>query len=101
MSNTSNTSPPDFLVHDSTDSVGVVVVEDATAGSTLTGWDMEADATLTVEAIEDIPLGHKVALCDLASGEHVIKYGFPIGRTVAPIKRGAHLHVHNTKTEKW
>ncbi len=94
-------SPPDFLVHDDTDSVGVVVVERSTAGETLTGWVMDTNETITIEAIDNIPLGHKIALNDLADGDHVIKYGFPIGRTVAAIAKGAHLHVHNTKTEKW
>lgn len=92
---------PDFLVHDNGDSVGVIVVERSTAGKTLTGWVMDADETITIEAIDDIPLGHKIALTDLAEGDHVIKYGFPIGKTVAAITKGAHLHVHNTKTEKW
>ncbi len=94
-------SPPDFLVHDNSDSVGVIVVETSTAGKHLTGWVMETDETISIEAIDDIPLGHKIALTDLADGDAVIKYGFPIGRTIAPISKGAHLHVHNTKTEKW
>ncbi len=92
---------PDFLVHDETDSVGVVVVEDTSAGQVLSGWIMDTDETIRVQALDAIPLGHKIALSDHGSGENVIKYGFPIGRTIANIKRGEHLHVHNTKTEKW
>ena len=99
--NQSDSSPPDFLVHDSVDSVGVVVVENISAGSTLTGWVMDTDDTVSIQAIDDIPLGHKIALVDLEEGVDVIKYGFSIGRTKASISRGAHLHVHNTKTEKW
>lgn len=94
-------SPPDFLVHDETDSVGVIVVEEPTAGKQLTGWVMDTDETITIAAVEDIPLGHKIALADLGEGDEVIKYGFPIGRTTAPVGKGTHLHVHNTKTEKW
>ena len=101
MKENSNHSPPDFLVHDESDSVGVVVVENVQAGATLSGWIMESDATIEIDAIDDIPLGHKIALTDLDEGVEVIKYGFPIGRTVATIAKGAHLHVHNTKTEKW
>ena len=97
----SKSSPPDFLVHDSIDSVGVVVVEYVSAGSTLTGWVMDTDETITLQANDDIPLGHKIALVELDEGASVIKYGHSIGRTVAPIGKGAHLHVHNTKTEKW
>lgn len=33
----------------------------------------------TVALLEDIPQGHKAALQDLAEGEAVIKYGYPIG----------------------
>ncbi len=97
----SNSSPPDFLVHDSIDSVGVVVVENVSAGNTLTGWVMDTDETIAIQAHDDIPLGHKIALVELDEGSSVIKYGHSIGRTTALIGKGAHLHVHNTKTEKW
>jgi hypothetical protein len=43
-----------------------------------------------VPCIQDIPLGHKVALKDMAQGDTVIKYGIDIGKVVAPIARGAH-----------
>ena len=39
--------------------------------------------------MQDIPLGHKVALKDMAVGDTVIKYGIDIGKVVAPIARGA------------
>ncbi len=92
---------PDFLVHDDADSVGVVVVEDTSAGQVLSGWIMDTDQTISVQALDAIPLGHKIALRDHGHGDNVIKYGFAIGRTVANIQKGEHLHVHNTKTEKW
>lgn len=47
---------------------------------------------------EDIPQGHKFALCDLDKEEPVIKYGYPIGLAKAPIKAGTWIHVHNMKT---
>jgi (2R)-sulfolactate sulfo-lyase subunit alpha len=94
-------SIPDFLVHHATDSVGVVTVETVQAGQTLTGWVMDADRTITVAALEAIPLGHKVALADIADGDTVLKYGQDIGRAVAPIRRGGHVHVHNLKTKRW
>ena len=43
-------SGPDFLVHDTVDTVGVVVVETVKAGSNLTGLDMETGGTMTIEA---------------------------------------------------
>ena len=35
---------------------------------------------------------------DIAEGENVIKYGFPIGHATQPIKKGEHVHTHNLKT---
>jgi (2R)-sulfolactate sulfo-lyase subunit alpha len=94
-------STPDFLVHNAADSVGVVTVETVQAGQSLTGWVMDTDQTITVAALEAIPLGHKVALADIADGDTVLKYGHDIGRAVAPIRRGGHVHVHNLKTKRW
>ena len=42
--------------------------------------------------------GHKYALRDIAEGENIVKYGFPIGHAVQPIKKGEHVHTHNMKT---
>ena len=38
---------------------------------------------------EEVGAGHKVALRDIAAGEAVRKYGFPIGVATEPIARGA------------
>ena len=42
--------------------------------------------------------GHKYALCDIKSGENIIKYGNTIGHAICDIKRGEHVHTHNMKT---
>ena len=94
-------SRTDFLVHAASDTVGVVVTEDAVSGKELTGWIMETNGTITVKAMEDIPLGHKLALRDVEKGETILKYGHDIGRAVADIPRGHHAHVHNVKTKRW
>ena len=49
----------------------------------------------------DIPIGHKVALKALKKGDTVIKYGEDIGKMVADIGKGEHVHVHNLKTKRW
>ncbi|EGY25476.1 SAF domain protein [Desulfovibrio sp. A2] len=90
-----------FLVHEDGDSVGVVVVEGVKAGQELTGWVMAEDKTIGFKVRNDIPIGHKLALKDLSVGDTVIKYGTDIGKVVAPIKKGEHLHVHNVKTKRW
>ncbi len=93
--------PPHFLVHDRQDSAGVIVVEDAHAGMELEGWVMATDETIHVTALDDIPIGHKVALSDIAEGDTIMKYGHDIGKAVAAIKLGGHMHVHNVKTKRW
>ena len=89
------------VLHDPNDSVAVVVVEGVKAGTTLTGLILDEDRTITLPCVQDIPLGHKVALTDMAVGATVIKYGIDIGKVVAPIARGQHAHVHNIKTKRW
>jgi (2R)-sulfolactate sulfo-lyase subunit alpha len=52
-------------------------------------------------AKSDIPIGHKVAIKAIAKGDTIIKYGVDIGKAVADIGAGEHLHVHNVKTKRW
>ncbi len=92
---------PDFLVHEIRDSVGVVVIEGVQAGQQLSGWVMDTDETIDVVALDAIPLGHKVALVEIVDGDTIIKYSHDIGRAVAQIGRGGHVHVHNVKTKRW
>lgn len=91
----------DFVVHEEGDGVGVVVVEGIESGRELTGWIMEQDREIKITARSAIPIGHKVALKDYGPGDAVIKYGVDIGKVVAPIGQGEHLHVHNVKTKRW
>ena len=37
----------------------------------------------------------------IAKGDTIIKYGVDIGKAVADIGAGEHLHVHNVKTKRW
>jgi (2R)-sulfolactate sulfo-lyase subunit alpha len=90
-----------FVLHDAADTVAVVVVEGVTAGAAMTGWIMDDDRTIQVEARQDIPIGHKVALVDMQPGDTAVKYGIDIGKVVAPIRKGEHAHVHNIKTKRW
>ncbi len=48
-----------------------------------------------VKLLSPIPMGHKFALRDIEMGTDVVKYGEPIGKTIARIARGEHVHVHN------
>ena len=90
-----------FVLHARKDTVAVVVVEGVQAGMRLNGWIMDEDEPLAVQARQDIPLGHKIALTDMQPGATVFKYGIDIGQVVAPIRAGEHAHVHNIKTKRW
>lgn len=92
---------PHLLVHDHRDNVGVVVVEDLAAGTDLLGVVTEDDSDFRMQAKQAIPIGHKIALKDLAVGDTVIKYGEDIGKIVAPVAKGEHVHTHNLKTKRW
>jgi (2R)-sulfolactate sulfo-lyase subunit alpha len=94
-------SAPHFLVHSPKDNVGVVVVEGLKAGTSMIGVITETDDTTKIKAKHDIPIGHKVALADIKNGDTIWKYGQDIGRAVADIGKGEHVHVHNVKTKRW
>ncbi len=51
-----------------------------------------------IEAAQDIPQGHKIALKPIAKGENVIKYGFPIGHATQDAAPGEWIHTHNMAT---
>ena len=89
------------VLHDAADTVAVVVVEGVTAGTPMTGWVMDDDRLIELQAQQDIPIGHKVALKDMDVGDTVVKYGIDMGKVVAPIRKGEHAHVQNVKTKRW
>ena len=89
------------VLHDANDTVAIVVVENVKAGMDLNAWIMDEDRTISLKAQQDIPIGHKVALKDMAAGDTVLKYGIDMGKVVAPIKAGQHAHVHTIKTKRW
>lgn len=89
-----------FLIHDDADNVGVAVV-DLRAGEQAHGVSLESRKPTELEVKMDIPLGHKIALHDIASGDTLTKYGADCGRFVAAVKQGEHVHVHNVKTKRW
>ena len=90
----------EFLIHEDKDTVGVAVV-DIKAGQQAQGRALHGKAKPKIKALMEIPLGHKIALRDFKPGDTVIKYGCDIGKVVAPIKTGEHVHVHNLKTKRW
>jgi len=89
-----------FLVHEKADNVGVATV-DIKEGESAQGLFMDTRDTIEMNAAQEIPLGHKIALTELKVEDSVIKYGHDIGRVVADVKTGEHVHTHNLKTKRW
>lgn len=54
----------------------------------------------SIRAVEAIPFCHKVSLVALADGATVFKYGHGIGRTLAAIGPGQHVHIHNMRSNR-
>ena len=52
---------------------------------------------VSLPALEDITIYHKLAARDIAKGEPVVKYGEHIGIASRDIKAGEHVHVHNVE----
>ncbi|MDA3913736.1 SAF domain-containing protein [Oleiagrimonas sp.] len=77
------------------------MVEGVKAGSNLLGVVLEDDSDFHVTPTQDVQIGHKIALKDMAEGDTVVKYGQDIGRIVATTKKGDHVHVQNLKTKRW
>src|SRR6202140_5966868 len=48
---------------------------------------------------QNVAIGHKVAARDIKAGEKVYKCGGPIGSAKKMIPAGAHMHLHNLKSD--
>lgn len=71
-------------------------LDPVTAGQTVTLTGEHGQPALT--AVTDIPTGHKIALCDIAAGQDIVKYGVVIGRATADIPRGSWVHLHRMQS---
>jgi SAF domain len=61
--------------------------------------DVDAIEGREIGFTERIPIGHKVAARFLKAGEKVYKCGVPIGSAKEDIPAGAHIHLHNLKSD--
>ncbi len=70
----------------------VVALRPLTQGETI-----EVDGQ-TVTLLQDTPAGHKILLKDVAEGDNIIKYGYPIGHAREALKAGQWVNENNLKT---
>lgn len=92
---------PHVLAHSPKDNVAVVVVEGLKAGTKAFGVVTENNESFEIEVHDDVPIGHKVALKEFKVDDTVVKYGQDVGRIVANVAKGRHVHTHNMKTKRW
>ncbi|MEO8025865.1 MAG: altronate dehydratase family protein [Bryobacteraceae bacterium] len=63
------------------------------------GQEIEVNGQI-VKTRSAVPMGHKVALRQIAPGEVVLRYGEVIGRALQQLQPGDHLHTHNLQFEE-
>lgn len=73
------------------------MLADGIAGAIVQVIGAAADTTVTLT--QPIAYGHKVALCDIAAGAAVFKYGIRIGHATQPIHTGDWVHLHNCASD--
>ena len=85
------------MIIDGKDNVAVAI-EPIAKGETATYvWE---GREISLPALEDITIYHKLATRDIAKGEPVVKYGEHIGVAACDIKAGQHVHVHNVESHR-
>lgn len=82
------------MIIDGKDNVAVAI-EPISKGDTVTYACDGKDVSLT--ALEDITIYHKIATRTSPRAEPVVKYGEHIGIASSAIKAGEHVHVHNVE----
>lgn len=84
----------DLALHMTADDTVVTAIDDLEAGTEIpyNGG--------TVELVEDVPFGHKIALVPGETGDTVVKYGESIGRLTEPIEAGEWIHTHNCESTR-
>lgn len=67
-------------------------LDPVSAGDTVALTGEHASPSLV--AASDIPVGHKIALCEIRAGQDIVKYGVVIGRATVDIPAGSWVHLH-------
>ena len=89
-----------ILLHEAADDVGVAAL-DLGAGEVVEALTLDGVPVAEVELVDDVPLAHKVSMRAIESGADVVEYGRPIGAASRAIARGAHVHTHNLRSNRW
>lgn len=63
------------------------------------GFELDLDDR-SIQLVEDISFGHKVALREIDQGEMIYKYGEIIGQATQAIAPGEWVHTHNCESTR-
>jgi len=89
-----------ILLHDDNDDVGVAAM-DLKDGEEIQAVTLEGNPVTLITLVDDVPLGHKVAMRDMAANKHILEYGREIGYASVVIVKGGHVHTQNIKSLRW
>jgi len=89
-----------FLIHKRGDHVGVAVV-DIAPGERVVGIYMDDDSRVELDALDAVPLGHKIAVSAVGPDDAVLEYGIQIVKAPTGFAAGAHVHTHNIRSARW
>ncbi len=99
MSDNNDSATAGLLAHRVGDAVAVAV-RDLAPGEVQVAF-LDDGERRTVTLGQEVPLGHKVALADIAEGGDVIEYGQRIGLARQAMSTGDYVHVHNLRSARW
>ena len=85
------------MIIDDQDNVAVAI-EEIKAGDDVTYVTKSGE--VTIKALEDVTIYHKIATTDIKKGEPIVKYGEHIGIAGCDIKVGGYVHVHNVESHR-
>jgi hypothetical protein len=81
----------------------IILAKDDNVGVALRGiapGDLAVDGQGSkIKSVEDVPLGHKIALKTIAEGDKIVRFGVPVGIARAPIGAGRLVHTHNVRSQ--
>ena len=89
-----------ILLHEADDDVGVAAM-DLKTGEEIQAVTLDGKPVTPIILVDDVPLGHKVAMRDMVEKKNIMEYGREIGYATKAIAKGAHVHVHNIKSLRW
>jgi (2R)-sulfolactate sulfo-lyase subunit alpha len=89
-----------ILLHEADDDVGVAAM-DLKAGEEIQAVTLDGVPVTPIKLVDDVPLGHKVAMRDMSEKKHILEYGHEIGYAAISIVKGAHVHTHNIRSLRW